>query len=158
MGTAGALVSILLQLQAGRLADKIGRKRAFYIFRPFVYLGTLLLVFAPAARPEYLIVVGILGYIGLAGGGGGLGGVSFIPFITMNFEMVSKEKRGRWLGILGFFNILSFPISIIGGVMWEQGFMREVLLLPVLLDIVIAIPILSTIPDTLERLAIKDQS
>jgi MFS family permease len=107
MGTAGALVSILLQLQAGRLADRIGRKRAFYIFRPFVYLGTLLLVFTPAARPEYLIVVGILGYIGLAGGGGGLGGVSFIPFITMNFEMVPKERRGRWLGILGFFNILA---------------------------------------------------
>jgi hypothetical protein len=100
---------------------------------------------------EYLIVVGILGYIGLAGGGGGLSGVSFIPFITMNFEMVSEEKRGRWLGILGFFNILSFPISILGGLMWQQGMMVEVLLLPILLEVLIAIPILRTVPDTLNQ-------
>lgn len=149
MGTAGIIVAILLQIPAGKLADKIGRKRAFYLFRPFAYLGTLLLVFAP--RVEYLIVVGILGYIGLAGGGGGLSGVSFIPFITMNFEMVSEEKRGRWLGILGFFNILSFPISILGGLMWQQGMMVEVLLLPILLEVLIAIPILRTVPDTLDQ-------
>jgi MFS family permease len=85
IGTAGMLVAILLQIPAGRLADKIGRKRVFYLFRPFAYVGTLLLVFAP--RVEYLIVVGILGYIGLAGGGGGLSGVSFIPFVTMNHEL-----------------------------------------------------------------------
>jgi len=152
MGIVGTLVPVLLQIPAGRLADKIGRKRAFYLFRPFVYLGTLLLILAPG--PEHLILVGILGSIGLAGGGG-LDGVSFIPFITMNFEMVQEEKRGRWLGLLGFFNILSFPISIIGGVMWQQGLMIEVLLLPILLEVLIAIPILSTVPDTLGRAGIK---
>jgi MFS family permease len=154
MGTAGILVSILLQIPAGRLADKIGRKRAFYLFRPFAYLGTLLLVFAP--RVEYLIVVGVLGYIGVAGGGGGLSGVSFIPFITMNFEMVSEEKRGRWLGILGFFSILSFPVSILGGFMWQQGLMIEVLLLPILLEVLIAIPILRSVPDTLGRITFSN--
>jgi MFS family permease len=153
MGMASTLVSILLQIPAGRLADKIGRKRAFYIFRPFVYLGTLLLVLAP--RPEYLVLVGVLGYIGMAGGGGGLSGVSFIPFITMNFEMVPEEKRGRWLGILGFFGIISFPISILGGFMWQQGMMMEVLLIPIILEIFIAIPLLITIPDTLERMDVN---
>lgn len=152
MGLGNTLVGLLLQLPVGRLADRIGRKRAFYLFRPFVYLGTLLLVFTP--EPEYLIVVGMLGYIGLVGGGGGggLGGVSFIPFITMNFELVSEEKRGRWLGLLGFFGIVSFPISIIGGFMWHQGLMMEVLLIPIILD-VIAIPIMRTIPDTLVQSA-----
>jgi MFS family permease len=149
MGTASTLMAILLQLPAGRLADKIGRKRAFYVFRPFAYLGTILLVLAP--RPEYLVIVGLLGYIGLAGGGGGLGGVSFVPFITMNFEMVPEAKRGRWLGILGFFNILSFPASVLGGVLWQQGLMIEVLLLPIVLEVVIALPLLRTIPDTLGR-------
>ncbi|MCW4037137.1 MAG: MFS transporter [Candidatus Bathyarchaeota archaeon] len=156
MGTVGMLVSILLQIPAGRLADKIGRKRTFYLFRPFAYLGTLLLVFAP--RVEYLIVVGILGYIGVAGGGGGLSGVSFIPFITMNFEMVPEEKRGRWLGILGFFNILSFPVSILGGFMWQQGLMVEVLLLPILLEVLIAIPVLRTVPDTLDRTIVSNNA
>jgi MFS family permease len=152
MGLGNTLVGLLLQLPVGRLADRIGRKRAFYLFRPFVYLGTLIMIFTP--EPEYLIVVGMLGYIGLVGGGGGggLGGVSFIPFITMNFELVSEEKRGRWLGLLGFFGIVSFPISIIGGVMWHQGLMMEVLLIPIILD-VIAIPIMRTIPDTLVQSA-----
>ena len=148
MGLGNTVVGLVMQLPAGRLADRIGRKRAFYLFRPFVYLGTLLMVFAPA--PEYLIVVGMLGYIGLVGGGGGggLGGVSFIPFITMNFELVPEAKRGRWLGLVGFFNILSFPISIIGGVMWQQGLMKEVLLGSIVLDL-LAIPIIRTVPDTL---------
>jgi MFS family permease len=109
-------------------------------------MGTLLLVFAPS--PEYLVLVGILGYFGLQGGGGSLSGVSFIPFITMNFELVPEAKRGRWLGITGFFNILSFPASVIGGVLWTQGFMMEVLLLPIFLEIFIALPIIRTIPDT----------
>lgn len=81
-----------------------------------------------------------------------MGGVSFIPFITMNFEMVPEEKRGRWLGILGFFQILSFPISILGGIMWEEGLMIQVLILPILLEVLIAMPILSTIPDTAGQL------
>jgi hypothetical protein len=68
----------------------------------------------------------------------------------MNFELVPEEKRGRWLGLLGFFGILSFPVSIIGGFMWQQGLMMEVLLIPIVLD-VIAIPILRTVPDTLVR-------
>ena len=152
MGTASTLMQILLQIPAGRLADKIGRKRVFYIFRPFAYLGTLLMIVAPG--PEYFILVGFLGALGLAGQGG-LGGVSFIPFITMNFEMVPASKRGRWLGLLGFFNILCFPASIIGGVMWQQGLMIEVLLLPILLEVLVAIPILSTIPDTLGRIGIS---
>ena len=150
MGLGNTLVGLLLQLPVGRLADRIGRKRAFYLFRPFVYIGTLLLVFTP--KPEYLIIVGMLGYIGFVGGGGGggLGGVSFVPLITMNFELVSEEKRGRWLGLLGFFGIVSFPISIIGGFMWYQGLMMEVLLLPIVLD-VIAILMMRTIPDTVVR-------
>jgi MFS family permease len=152
MGLGNTLVGLLLQLPVGRLADRIGRKRAFYLFRPFVYIGTLLLVFTP--KTEYLIIVGMLGYIGLVGGGGGggLGGVSFVPLITMNFELVSEEKRGRWLGLLGFCGIVSFPISIIGGFMWYQGFMMEVLLIPIVLD-VIAILLMRTIPDTLVRSA-----
>jgi MFS family permease len=147
MGTVGTLVSMLLQIPAGRLADKIGRKKAFYLFRPFTYLGTIVLILAPI--PEYLILVGVLGCVGLFGGG--FSQVSFIPFITMNFEMVPEEKRGRWLGILGFSGILSFPASIIGGIMWQQGLMMEVLLLPLLLEGLVAIPILFRIPDTLQR-------
>jgi MFS family permease len=139
---------MLLQIPAGKLADKIGRKKAFYLFRPFTYLGTLILILAPT--PKYLILVGVLGCFGLFAGG--FSQVSFIPFITMNFEMVSEKKRGRWLGIIGLFGILSFPASMLGGIIWQQGLMKEVLLLPLLMEVLIAIPILHRIPDTLKRL------
>jgi MFS family permease len=45
---------LFLQIPAGRLADRIGRKKAFYLFTPFYFLGTLLLITAPSS--EYLII------------------------------------------------------------------------------------------------------
>jgi MFS family permease len=153
MGALNTLTQILLQIPAERLADRVGRKRAFYVFRSFAYLGTFLMIYAP--RPEYLIAVGFLGAVGQTTQGG-LGGVSFIPFITMNFEMVPQAKRGRWLGLTGFFSIICVPASIVAGVMWQQGRMIEVLLFPLLAELLIALPILTTIPDTLGRTTTRE--
>jgi len=146
MGTASIVMSSFLQIPAGRLADKIGRKKVFFLLRPISYLGTFLLILAP--RPEYLIVVGLLGAVGMLGGAGG---VSFTPFITMHWEMVPGEKRGRWFGVEGIMNVSAIPATILGGILWQYGFMREVLLLPILLESLIVIPILITVPDTLGR-------
>jgi MFS family permease len=150
MGTASVIMSLALQVPAGRLADRIGRKRVFLLLRPVAYLGTLLLILAP--RPEYLILVGILGAAGAGrGAGGGIGGVSFTAFITMAWEMVPDEKRGRWLGTEGLMSLSTIPASILGGVLWQQGHMAEVLLLPILIEALLVIPILITVPDTLDR-------
>ncbi|MEM2904953.1 MAG: MFS transporter [Candidatus Bathyarchaeia archaeon] len=138
MGTVQTLISTLLQMPVGKLADRMGRKRAFYLLEPFNYLSTILLILAP--EPQYLIPVGLLA---------GIGGVSFIPFITMYWEMVPAEKRGRWFGVSGIFSILSVPASILGGYLWERGYMIVVLLLPILMGAFLAIPILATIPETL---------
>lgn len=146
MGTASIMMSSLFQIPAGRLADRIGRKKVFFLLRPISYLGTFLLILAP--RPEYLIVVGLLGAVGISGGAGG---VSFTPFITMHWEMVPGEKRGRWFGMEGLMNVSAIPATIIGGILWQYGFMKEVLLLPIILEALIVIPILITIPDTLSR-------
>lgn len=150
MGTASVVISLVLQIPTGRLADKIGRKKAYFLLRPFSFLGTFLMILAPS--PEYLIVVGLLGAIAVGGGmGGGIGGVSFTPFITMFWEAVPKEKRGRWFGVEGLMMASTIPASVLGGLLWEQAFMKEVLLLPILLEALIAMPILITIPDTLNR-------
>ena len=146
MGTVSAIISSLLQIPAGRLADKIGRKRVFFLLRPITYLGTLLMILAP--RPEYLIVVGLLGAVGMRGGAGG---VSFTPFITMHWEMVPGEKRGRWFGIEGLMSIMSIPATLLGGILWQYGLMTETLLLPIVLEALFVIPILITVPDTLGR-------
>jgi MFS family permease len=140
MGTAAVIVSLLLQVPVGRVSDRIGRKKAFFLLRPFAYLGTFLLILAPS--PEFLILVGLLE---------GIGQVSMTPFITMQWEMVPKEKRGRWFGIEGLLGLASIPAAVIGGFLWQQGLMTEVLLLPMLLEVAILIPVLITIPDTLKR-------
>jgi len=82
---------------------------------------------------------------------GGIGGVSFIPFITMFWETVAAEKRGRWFGFAGMFNIFTLPASILGGLMWQAGLTELVLLIPVLTEALTVIPILTRIPDTLAR-------
>ena len=114
MTAVGMVTAMLLQIPVGRLSDRIGRKKTYFLLRPFTFIAILLMILAP--RPEYLILVGILGG-SLSGGGegAGIGGTSFIPSITMQWEMVPKEKRGRWHGIQGFFGILAFPASILGG-------------------------------------------
>jgi len=142
LGTLSIVTSALLQVPMGRLADKIGRKKVFLMLRPFTYLGSILLILAP--KPEILIPLGILGTTGAMQG---IDSVSFIPFITMYWESVPAEKRGRLFGFTGLFSILSFLASILGGFLWQSGYMILVLLLPLLIDIMITIPILIRIPE-----------
>jgi MFS family permease len=148
MSTASVLITMLLQIPAGRLSDKIGRKKAYFLLRPIAYLGTVLLILAP--HPEYLILVGLLGAVGMPGGGG-IGGVGNTAFITMHWEMVPREKRGRWYGVEGLMNVATIPAAIIGGILWQQGFMTAVLLLPIVIEALVVIPIMITVPDTLGR-------
>jgi len=151
MGTIAILVALILHIPAGRLSDMTGRKKVYFLLRPFCYLGTILLILAP--RPNYLIVVGILGAIAMGGGmGGGIGGVSMTPFVTMFWEMVPQEKRGRWFGIEGLMNISAIPASILGGFLWQQGYKIQVMLIPILLELLLVMPLLATIPDTLKRM------
>jgi MFS family permease len=148
MGTSGVVVALLLQIPVGRLSDRIGRKRAFFMLRPVTYLGTLLMILAP--DPGYLVLVGVLGAVAWGGGGGGgIGGVSATPFVTMFWEAVPREKRGRWFGVEGLMSLATIPASLLGGYLWQRGFMAEVLLAPVLLELLVAMPILATVPDTL---------
>jgi MFS family permease len=150
MGTASVIMSLAFQIPAGRLADTIGRKRVFYLLRPVAYLGTILMILAP--RPEFLVLVGLLGAVALGGGtGGGVGGASFTPFITLFWEAVPQEKRGRWFGIEGLMNFSTIPASIVGGILWQRGLMTEVLLIPILLEVLVVVPILVTVPDTVAR-------
>jgi MFS family permease len=148
IGTVGIVMSALLQIPAGRLADRIGRKKSFLLLCPFSYLGTILLILAPSS--EFLIAAGILGVAGLMTTGG-IGSVSFIPFITMFWEAAPADKRGRWYGFTGLFNIFAVPASIIGGFMWQAGFMELVLISPVVIQALIMIPMLWMIPDTLGK-------
>jgi hypothetical protein len=67
----------------------------------------------------------------------------------MFWEMVPREKRGRWFGIEGLMNLSTIPASILGGFLWQQGFRTEVMIMPIILELLLIIPMLATIPDTL---------
>jgi MFS family permease len=140
MGTVSVIIMLFLQIPVGKLSDRIGRKKAYFLLRPMSYLSTILLILVP--RPEFLIIVGFLE---------GIKQVSNMPFITMHWEMVPREKRGRWFGVEGLMNFAKIPSTILGGILWQQGFMLEVLLLPILIEALMVIPILITVPDTLGR-------
>ena len=149
MGTLGVIISLILQIPAGRLSDRIGRKKVYFLLRPAAFVGTILMIIV--SDPKYLILVGLFGTVamGAGGGGGGVGAVSNTPFITMFWESIPKDKRGRGFGIEGFIGLSTIPASIIGGLLWEKGFMVEVLLLPIILELLLVFPILAKIPDTL---------
>jgi len=146
VGTAGLVSSALMQMPIGILADRVGRKRAFFIFRPIAYLGTAVLLLAP--YPQLLIAVGFLGAIGFMGG---LAAVSFTPFITMHWEMVPAEMRGRWFGLSSLFESMSIAGYMLGGILWNYGYMELVLLLPMIVELTCIMPILALIPDTLGK-------
>ena len=146
IGTIGLASSALLQMPIGILADKVGRKKVFFALRPIVYLGTILLLLAPS--PYLLIAVGFLGAIGLMGG---FAAISFTPFITMHWEMVPFEMRGRWFGLSGLFESMAIAGYMLGGFLWSYGYMELVLILPLVIEVLGMIPIVYVTPDTLPK-------
>ena len=117
-----------------------------------VQSSTIFSVFSASGEAETSLVSDGSTYTLMNGAlGGGAGGVSFTPFITMHWEMVPGEKRGRWYSMEGLIGISAIPAAIIGGILWQRGLMIEVLLLPILLEVLVVIPIMTMIPDTLNR-------
>jgi len=139
MVTGSALSSIVMSIPLGRLADKVGRKRALYITIPLFWASNLLLVWAP--NPAYLIVAGILQgfhYIG--------GPIS----AAMERELVPPDQMGRWQGIARFFRmILNACMVFLCGLIWHAIGPQYVFLTFIFLDLVVRVPLLVSMPETL---------
>jgi MFS family permease len=141
MGTCFILVSMLLAIPVGNLADTRGRKLIIFLTRPFYYLSSILLVLAPVGAKWVLI---------LAWGARGVM-MSAQAFNTMSMEMVPPEYRGRWTGFVSLFqNLLRVPSILIGGYIYENIDPTLVFIIPILLDVLVRMPLLNTIPDTLK--------
>jgi MFS family permease len=138
MTTASLLIQTVFATTLGSWADRIGRKKVFYLTEPLYLISILLLVLAPS--PLYLIASSILGGFRLI-----VGYVSISPLQT---ELVPIEYRGRWRGILGMFSgLASIPAPIIGGLIWDSMGPSALILAPILIDLLVRIPILTTIPE-----------
>ncbi len=140
MGTCFVLASLVLAIPIGNLADTKGRKFIIFLTRPFYYLSSLLLVFSPiGVRWVLLLAWGCRGVM-----------MSAQAFNTMSMEMVPPEYRGRWTGFVSLFqNLLRVPSILLGGYLYENIDPKLVFLIPIILDVLIRMPLLSTVPETL---------
>ena len=139
MVTGSALTSIVFAIPLGRLADRIGRKKALYLTVPLFWASNLVLIWAPA--PLFLIVAGILqGFYFISG-----------PIAAaMERELVPADQMGRWIGIARFVRMtLNAILVLLSGLVWDRIGPQYVFLSFVSIDLIIRIPLLITMPETL---------
>ncbi|MCX7027437.1 MAG: MFS transporter [Spirochaetes bacterium] len=143
MVTGSAFVSLLAGLPIGRLADRIGRKKTLYALAPLFLASNLLLVFGKT--PFLLIASGICL---------GVFPVTQVVTAAMGFEQVPPEEIGDWMAILRFFKLLlGALLTIAAGLIWDSFGGRWVFLLAAGIDLFVRIPLLASIPETLEKKA-----
>ena len=138
MTSAGMLVQAFLSPMLGRVADRLGRKRMFFMLEPVYILSVLMLIMAPS--PTFLILASALGGFKMI--------AEFVALTPLQVELVPVEHRGRWRGILGLLGgLIAIPAPVIGGLIWDRLSPSHLLLVPVVLDLLLRIPLLLTVPE-----------
>ena len=139
MVTGCALSSIVFAIPLGRLADRVGRKKALYLTIPLFWLSNVLLVWAPS--PAFLILAGILQ--GFSYIGGPIGG-------AIERELVPADQMGRWVGVNRLFKMLmSAFLALTAGIIWDKLGPQYVFIAFLAIDILIRMPLLIRMPETL---------
>jgi MFS family permease len=139
LATAAVLLQIVAYTPTGKVADKIGRKKTLYMLMPVVWMSNLMFVLAPT--PEILVVASFLN---------GFEMVVMVVRNAMTAELVPREYMGRWTGVLGLFvGLVSIPAPVVGGIVWERIGPEYVFLIPIALDLIVGLPLLVTMPETL---------
>ena len=123
------------------LSDRIGRKKVLYILIPLFWLANLILVWAPS--PAFLLLAGIL--IGFQ--------YILMPIAgTIERELVPADQMGRWIGIVRLVKaIFGASLAILGGVIWDRLGPQYLFLIYVGMDLVIRMPLLISMPETLKK-------
>ena len=141
IATTMLITETIFSTVIGRIADKIGRKKAFYILIPFFSVANLILIWAPS--PIWLLVSGFLM---------GFRMIAAFSYGSMTPELVPPDCLGRWRGLIGFVTgLMSIPAPVIGGFIWERFGPEWVFMLITALDLLVLTPLLYTVPETLEK-------
>ena len=141
IATAMIMTEAVFSTPMGRLADRIGRKRTFYLLMPLFCLANVLFVLAPS--PEYLLLAGFLL---------GFRMIAMLAYGSMTPELVPADCLGRWRGLIGLFTgLAAIPAPIVGGFIWERLGPGWVFIIPTLIDLFVSLPLLYTVPETLQR-------
>ena len=141
IATTMLITEALFSTVIGRIADKVGRKKAFYILIPLFSAANIMLILAPS--PNWLLLSGFLM---------GFRMIASFSYGSMTPELVPPECMGRWRGIIGLFSGLAcIPAPIIGGLIWERLGPEWVFITITAIDILIRTPLLATVPETLNN-------
>jgi MFS family permease len=139
--TAMILTEALFAAPLGRITDRIGRKKMFYILTPIYCLSYV--IFALAPSQEWLLLAGFLM---------GFRMLSYVAYGAMTPELVPRDCIGRWRGLIGLcLGLASIPGPIVGGWIWENLGPMWVFLVPILVEVFIRMPLLTTVPETLHN-------
>jgi len=119
IGTAVSLISTVLTIPGGILADRIGRKPCITVSRILSPISTLGFTFS--ANFWHLLSVRVIG--GVAQGFGGtvwglMGGPVWQALVA---DVTPPDRRGKMIGIIGTISgIVSTPASWVGGYMYDN--------------------------------------
>jgi MFS family permease len=128
----------------GRLADRYGRKKLLFTVAPLTYAANLFLVFAPVDHK--LTGLSLLLY----GVFFGFNSINMILASSMTAEIMPAALMGRWIGIVSLIRaLLSIPTPLIGGLIWEYIGPEYVFFAAIGVDLLIRLPLLASIRETL---------
>lgn len=141
MVMAAAFTSVVFGYPIGVLCDKIGRKKTQYLTVSLLSVSNLLLVLAPS--PAVLVLSGV--FLGFYYIGGPLSS-------AMARELVSQDKMGRWIGLTRLTNnLFGALMATVAGIIYDRVGPEYVFLINVGLDMLVRLPLLSTMPETLHE-------
>lgn len=139
IATATLVTEAVFSTIIGRFADKMGRKKAFYILIPLFSAANLALILAPT--PVWLLVAGFLM---------GFRMISGFSYGSMTPELVPPDCLGRWRGLIGLFTGLAcIPAPVVGGLIWERLGPEWVFIAITVIDLLVRTPLLYSVPETL---------
>ncbi len=140
IATASILTEAAFSTPFGRIADKIGRKKTFYLLTPLFVSANLLFALAPS--PPVLLFAGfLLGFKMISG----------VVYSAITPELMPRGYIGRWRGVLGLFaGLAAVPAPVIGGLIWEHVGPAWVFIIPALIELFARLPLLYTVPETLK--------
>ncbi|MCW3989727.1 MAG: MFS transporter [Candidatus Bathyarchaeota archaeon] len=139
--TAMILAEALFAAPLGRITDRIGRKKMFYMLTPVYCLSYVIFVLAPSQ--EWLLLAGFLM---------GFKMLSYVAYGAMTPELVPRDCIGRWRGLIGLcLGLAAIPGPIVGGWIWENIGPMWVFIIPIFVELFIRMPLLYTVPETLHN-------
>ncbi len=137
--TVETIAFVLFATPMNNIADTKGRKYAFLMVRPALWLFFVIVIVAP--NPYWLLVAWFLRGVGM----------STSAYNTLFLELVPAEQRGRWMGLSNTFSaLIRIGAPLLGGFMYDSKWPWMVFAIPLAVDLLVRIPIFHFwVPETL---------